>query len=245
MRAIIIDDELNAREALRSLLENFIKGVEVVAEADGIQMGLAAIRQLRPDIVFLDINMPNGTGFDLLEQLETIDFSLVFVTAYDQYAIKAIKFSALDYLLKPVDLQELRKTIERIQQLGEKHSQNKLVEHYQLNQSKRETLALPTIDGFEIVRVADIVRCEGERNYTTFFMKNGTRVVVSRTLKEYEILLSDADFLRVYQSHLINLRFVKRYIRGRGGSVVMEDGQQLAVSREKKEELLEKLKSLG
>ena len=241
MTAIIIDDETGAREALRSLLENFIQGVEVVAEADGAQLGLAAIRQLKPDIVFLDINMPGGTGFDLLEQLESIDFALVFVTAYDQYAIKAIKFSALDYLLKPVDLQELRKTIERIGQAGKGHAQRQLVEHYQKNQSSRDTLALPTLDGFDIVRVADIVRCEGERNYTTFFLKNGERIVVSRTLKEYEMLLSDSSFLRVYQSHLVNLLFVKRYIRGRGGFLVMEDGAPLPVSREKKEELLKQM----
>ncbi len=242
MTAIIIDDELSAREALRSLLENFIQGVEVVAEADGVQLGLAAIRQLKPDVVFLDINMPSGTGFDLLEQLVEVSFALVFVTAYDQYAIKAIKFSALDYLLKPVDLQELRKTMERIQQLGGSRAQSELVEHYQRNQSSRDTLALPTLDGFDIVRVDEIIRCEGERNYTTFFMKNGDRIVVSRTLKDYELLLVDSDFLRVYQSHLVNLRFVKRYIRGRGGFVVMEDGTELPVSREKKEELLRKIR---
>lgn len=245
MRAIIIDDELSAREALRSLLENFIEGVEIVAEADGVQMGLAAIRQLKPDIVFLDINMPSGTGFDLLEQLEVVDFALVFVTAYDQYAIKAIRFSALDYLLKPVDLQELRKTMERIRNLGKTNSQSQLVEHYQKNHGTRDTLALPTMDGFEIVKVADIIRCEGERNYTTFYLKNGDRTVVSRTLKEYEMLLSDSGFMRVFQSHLVNLKAVKRYIRGRGGFVVMEDGEQLPVSREKKDELLAKLKAMG
>ncbi|MEM9919188.1 MAG: response regulator [Bacteroidota bacterium] len=243
MKAIIIDDELNAREALRNLLENFISGVEVVAEAEGVSSGLAAIKQHQPEIVFLDVNMPSGTGFDLLEQLETVDFVLVFVTAYDQYAIKAIKFSALDYLLKPVDLQELRKTLERIQKIGN-HYPQKLVEHYRQNQQSGDTIALPSIDGFDIVRLVDIIRCEGERNYTTFYIKGSDRIVVSRTLKEYETLLSGFNFLRVYQSHLINLHFVKKYIRGRGGFVIMEDGAQLPVSREKKEELLRRLKAL-
>ena len=243
MKTIIIDDELSAREALRSLLNNFIQGVEIIAEADGVETGLAAIQQLRPDVVFLDINMPSGTGFDLLEKLEGIDFALVFVTAYDQYAIKAIKFSALDYLLKPVDLQELRKTMERIRNLDDIKTPAQLVNHYRTNQKERETLVLPTADGFDIVRIGDLIHCVGDRNYTTFILKDGNRIIVSRTLKEYEMLLSDSGFMRIYQSHLINLKWVKKYLRGRGGYVIMADGTQLPVSRDKKEVLIAKLKA--
>lgn len=188
--------------------------------------------------------MPDGTGFDLLEQLETIDFILVFVTAYEQYAIKAIKCSALDYLLKPVDLQELRKTIARIEQLKGNASYQRLVDNYRQNAQSTalNTLALPVMEGFEIVKIKDIIRCEGDKNYTTFHLIEGRQVVVSRTLKEFEEILKEQGFLRVFQSHLINLQFVTKYVRGRGGYVIMSDGASVNVSREKKEELLQWIK---
>ena len=245
MTAVIIDDELSAREALRSLIETFITGVKIVDEADCVVSGKKAIETHQPDIVFLDINMPSGTGFDLLEQLEQINFFLVFVTAYDQYAIKAIKFSALDYLLKPVDLQELRSTIDRIQKLNSSGNNNykPLLENYRNNTIAKslDTIALPTIEGFDIVKIKDIIRCEGERNYTTIFFTNGSKLVISKTLKEYEKLLQEHNFLRIFQSHLINLTFVKKYIRGRGGFVLMADDKQIPVSREKKAELLKRI----
>ena len=240
MKALIIDDESAARQSLRTLLERFTQGVEVIGEAEGVKTGIAAIQQYHPDIVFLDINMPDGTGFDLLEKVSDINFILVFVTAYEQYAIKAIKCSALDYLLKPVDLQELRRTIARIQQINDTPSYQKLVNNYRQNAqtSKLTTLALPVMEGFEIVKTKDIIRCEGEKNYTTFYMQGGRQVVVSRTLKEFEEMLKEQGFLRVFQSHLINLQYVTKYIRGRGGYAIMSDGASVTVSREKKEELL-------
>ena len=240
MKALIIDDESAARQSLRTLLERFTKGIEVIGEAEGVESGVAAILLYRPEIVFLDINMPDGTGFDLLDQLEKIDFILVFVTAYEQYAIKAIKCSALDYLLKPVDLQELRKTIARIQQMKSNPSYQRLVDNYRQNAKAAAlaTLALPVMEGFEIVKTKDIIRCEGEKNYTTFYMAEGRQVVVSRTLKEFEEILKEQGFLRVFQSHLINLQYVSKYVRGRGGYVIMSDGASVTVSREKKEELL-------
>jgi len=244
MTAILIDDELSAREALRSLLENFVEGVEIVAEANGVATGLEVIKSHQPDIVFLDINMPSGTGFDLLEQLEEVNFCLIFVTAYDQYAIKAIKFSALDYLLKPVDLQELRQTIKRIKKISNEQSHNysNLLKTYKANNSSSiGTIALPTIEGYDIVKIKDVIRCEAEKNYTTFFLANGKKIVVSKTLKEFDDLLQEHNFIRIFQSHLVNLTFVKKYIRGRGGFVEMEDGIQLPVSREKKAELIRRI----
>lgn len=244
LKALIIDDEKDARDALTVLLSKFVDGVEVIGDAGGVEAGLRAIETLQPQLVFLDINMEDGTGFDLLDQLEHCNFHLIFVTAFNQYAIKAFKYAAVDYLLKPVDLQELRKCVERIRVLTSHEHTEDRVHHLKTIKAKgaNSKLALPSMDGYDIVDVYDVIRCEGQKNYTTFFLKGGKRIVVSKTLKEYEYLLSEHNFLRVYQSHLVNLGCITKYMKGRGGSLVMEDGSTIPVSREKKEELLSRLK---
>lgn len=245
LKTLIIDDEKDARDALQVLLEKFVPGIEVIGQGTGVEDGLAQIKALNPEVVFLDINMEDGTGFDLLESLDSLDFSMIFVTAFNQYAIKAFKYAAFDYLLKPVDLQELRKCVTRLHETknhasGDRLSQLKKAK----NNEKISKLTLPNLGGFDVVEISDIIRCEGQKNYTTFHMKTGEKIMVSNTLKEYEILLEDHNFLRVYQSHLINLQYIQKYIKGRGGIVVMQDESNIPVSREKKEILLARLKDM-
>ena len=244
LKVLIIDDEKDARAALEVLLQKFVKNVEVIGHATGVKSGLEQIAALKPAVVFLDINMEDGTGFDLLDELEEFNFHLVFVTAFNQYAIKAFKYSAFDYLLKPVDLQELRKCVERIRASKLYNNESRIKELKTSHKQGRNTkLTLPNFGGFDIIEIKEIIRCEGQKNYTTFYLRGGNKIVVSQTLKEYEMLLEDHDFMRVFQSHLVNLDCVQKYIRGRGGELIMEDGATVPVSRDKKDELLSKLKA--
>jgi len=244
LKTLIIDDEKDARDALSVLLTKFVDDVDVVGTGTGVRTGVVAIEEHTPDVVFLDINMEDGTGFDLLDELTVANFHLVFVTAFNQYAIKAFKYAAVDYLLKPVDLQELRQCVQRISNLESYDHTEGRISHLQAMRSggTNTKLALPNMEGYDIVDIHDIIRCEGQKNYTTFFLKSGKRIVVSKTLKEYELLLSEHDFLRVYQSHLVHLSSITKYTKGRGGSLTMSDGSIIPVSREKKEELLSRLK---
>ncbi len=244
LKVLIIDDEKDARAALEVLLHKFVKDVEVLGHGTGVKDGLKQIAALKPEVVFLDINMEDGTGFDLLDELEDFNFHLVFVTAFNQYAIKAFKYAAFDYLLKPVDLQELRKCVDRIRNENKDSNETRIKQlresHKQGSNSK---LTLPNLGGFDLVEIQDIIRCEGQKNYTTFHMRSGKKIVVSQTLKEYELLLEEHNFMRVFQSHLINLNCIQKYIKGRGGMLVMDDGSNIPVSRDKKDELLGKLKA--
>ena len=244
LRTLIIDDEKDARDALTVLLTKFVEGVKVIGTGSGVRSGVTAINEMKPDVVFLDINMEDGTGFELLDQLAVYNFHLVFVTAFNQYAIKAFKYAAIDYLLKPVDLQELRGCIQRISAIKPSPHTRGRIQHLRSIQSRgtNSKLALPNLEGYDIIDISEIMRCEGEKNYTTFFLKSGRRIVVSKTLKQYEILLAEHDFMRVYQSHLVNLNYITKYMRGRGGTITMQDGSIIPVSREKKEELLARLK---
>lgn len=247
LRAIIVDDEESARETLTLMLQKFCPQVQVIAEAGTIVRAVGLIRDLRPELVFLDIHLPTGTGFDVLEQLTAFPFHIVFTTAYNQYALKAIKFSALDYLLKPIHPEELQKAVQQAVQRQNQTLVQDQFKHF-VNQlqtpQKPSKIVIPTTDGFAILPVETIIRCEGEKNYTIFYLDDHSKIVVSKTLKEYEDLLQEHDFLRIFKSHLINLAHVRRYIKGRGGEVVMSDGKQLPVSRERKVELLEKLNTI-
>lgn len=246
IKAVIIDDEPNAREKLQLLLERYCTDVAIVGSAKDVEEGLAAIRLHAPDLVFLDIEMPVLTGFDLLKELGQIDFEIIFTTAHDHYAIKAIKFSALDYLLKPIDLDQLK---EAVQKSAERKAEKKSVVQYRIlkeNLEKQhatlEQLAVPAQTGMIFIRTGDIVYCEANSNYTKIFLQNGQKIVSSRTLKEYEDLLTDNGFIRIHHSHLINKSYVREYIKGEGGQVIMKDGIALSVSRRKREEVIGKLK---
>jgi two-component system, LytTR family, response regulator len=242
IRAVIIDDEKESRNTVNNILTQYCDYVSVIGQAEGVASGKDLIAAKQPELVFLDIQMADGTGFDLLEQLPKVDFRVIFVTAYDQYALKAIKYSALDYILKPIDPQQLIDAVNKFRVLESNfHVMAEQIKTLFGFKSGFEKIALPTSEGLRFVKVDNIIRCESDNNYTNFFLKTGEKILVTKTLKEFEETLSDTHFVRIHQSHLINLNFVERYIKGEGGSVVMSDGSEVEVSRRRKEAFLEKM----
>jgi two-component system LytT family response regulator len=242
LKAVIVDDELASRAALANYLGKYCPEVQVAGFGDSVKTGLAAIAAHQPDIVFLDVEMPYGNAFDLLEQAGDAAFETVFVTAYDHYALKALNFSAAYYLLKPIDIDELIGAVQKIR-LGKEKYQHSfhtkiLVENLQATGKQLRKIVLPSMEGFEVIQVKDIIRCQANDNFTDFFMADGSRILICRTLKFYEDVLSDFDFLRVHKSHLINLHQVKKYLKGKGGQVMMTDGAVVDVSPQKKQDLL-------
>jgi two-component system LytT family response regulator len=244
IRAVIIDDEPYACQALATLLSRHCPEVEVAAMCNDPREAKSIIQTYQPQLVFLDIEMPYMTGFDLLELLKPTPFDVIFTTGYDQYAIKAIRFSALDYLLKPVDAEELKAAVKKIVE----RKQNALPQQLEILLSKLnqpvstvQRIALPTMEGLQMVPVDTVLYCTSSSNYTTLTLKDKQKLTVSRTLKEIEEMLEDYPFLRVHHSSLVNINEVKKYVRGEGGSVVMSDGASIDVSRSKKETLLKKL----
>jgi two-component system LytT family response regulator len=239
IRAIIIDDEPESRKVVANILNNFCKDVTILGEADGVASGIKLINQEQPDVIFLDIQMPDGDGFDILESFETITFHVIFITAYNQYAIKAIEFSAIDYLLKPLDPAKLLKAVEKLKNLSPKTNQSsERVEMLLKNKNNISKIALPTLNGYRFVRVRDIIRCEANNNYTSFYLQTTEKIVVTRTLKDFELILKDDSFIRVHQSHLINVDYVEQYIKGDGGTAIMSDGSEVEISRRKKDQFL-------
>jgi two-component system LytT family response regulator len=242
INAVIIDDEKKCVSLLKHLIENNCNDIAVVGEAGTAAQGIAAIQANQPDLVFLDIEMPDKSGFELLTSLPQINFDIIFTTAYNHYAIKAIRFSALDYLLKPVDLDELKNAIARVHK---KHNKNEQRENIDLLVSNIKSLkptfsriTLSTQDGLVILHVDEILYCEASGTYTLFYLKNKEKIIVSKTLKEYEELLKEHYFFRLHNSYLVNLNEVKKYIKGDGGSVIMSNGDEVFVSKRKKEEFL-------
>lgn len=245
IKALIIDDENRTRELIAKMIHSFGLNVEALPLGENVESGIAAIEEIHPDIVFLDIQMPDGTGFDVLNRVAERNFEVIFITAHEEFAIKAIKFSALDYILKPVDPTELRAALERaIETIGLKKEE---VQFETLNfnmQSPKKRLVLKTQESVHVVELDHIIRCEADRNYTSFYLIEGKKILVSRTLKEYETLLSSSNFLRVQQSHLINLNFVDRYDKGDGGCVVMKDGSEVPLSPAKRDVFFKILENL-
>jgi len=243
-QTVIIDDDQLARRGLRRILEQNFQEIEVIGEADSVANGLPLINECEPDLVFLDIEMPDGTGFSLLEKLKKINFKVVFTTSYSDYAITAFKYSAFDYIVKPVLIENVRATINRINEIPI-FNQKERVEVLKRNLNSRNdddhTIALPEINGFTIVKVKDILRCEGERNYSRIFFKDGTSLLVSRTLLDFDNLLISHGFFRIHRSHLISLKNVNRYLKTDGGMVELNDKTLLPVSPKFKDELLNKL----
>jgi two-component system LytT family response regulator len=244
MVSIIIDDELKSRENLKKMILTFCEGVEVAATCQNVAQGLEAIGKTRPDIVFLDVQMQGETGFDLLAQIKTIDFEVIFTTAHAEYAIKAIKFSAIDYLLKPIDVGELQHAIAKVKtrlngDIVERMQQ--LLQNVRTPGVENYKLALPTAEGLTFIKVNDILYLKASGNYTEIFMVEGQKYLVSRHLKEYDEMLGENNFFRIHHSTLINVDFIKSYVRGDGGYVVMTDSASLDVSRRKKDAFLEKI----
>lgn len=245
INSIIVEDEKNNRENLQNILKEYCPSVNVLAVCASALEGRKKIIELQPDLVFLDIEMPGGDGFSMLESLSELNFEVIFVTAFSSYAVKAIKFSALDYIVKPIDIMELLKAIDKASKKKEKKLENvrmaNLIEN-QYKEGDKKTLAIPLSDKIEFVEVANIVRCQADGNYTVFYLNNGEKLITSRTLKEYDELLTPFNFLRVHQSHLINLNETKSFIKTDGGYILMKDGTNITISRQRREMVLQILK---
>lgn len=242
IKAIVIDDEQDSRNTVINILNNFCDNIQVIAQAENVKDGIAKIEKEKADVVFLDIQMPDGTGFDLLEKLSEINFQVIFVTAYDQYALKAIKYSALDYILKPVNPQHLMDAVEKLKIPAPDFGLiSKQISTLLRNKNGFERITLPTFEGLRFIILKDIIRCEADNNYTNFYLSSGEKVLVTKTLKEYDESLSGEDFIRVHQSHLVNSKYIDRYIKGDGGTIIMTDGSQVEVSRRRKEEFLKRM----
>lgn len=239
IKAFIVDDEVNSRETLRSMIEKYYPHVKIIGEADGAITAISRIKKTEIDVLFLDISMPDGSGFYVLEQLQPIKFDVIFTTAYDKFAIRAIKTSALDYLLKPIDPDELAVAIGKAVEMKNKRSTNYEILLENLNpRNEKKKIMLNTFEGMHMVYMKDIVRCEADDYYTRYFLNDGKVIMVSKTLKETEETLDDKDFIRTHKSHIVNISYVKTFVRNDGGYLVLKNGEKIPVSRRKKDEVL-------
>lgn len=247
IKAIIVDDEQHCIDALQTMLQKKCPEVTVLAGVNSVQEARRVIDELQPDLVFLDVEMPHQNGFELLKQYERIFFDVIFTTAYEQYALKAIKFNALDYLLKPFSILDLQESLRKFQERRNAKSTDPamaplevFLQNMKTIQQTNRKIALPTINGLVFMPVQNIVRCESTGNYTKLFFTDRKQLLVSKPLKEFEELLTDVDFFRVHNSHLINLQQMESYIQGEGGFALMSDGTQVEVSRRRKADFLKK-----
>jgi two-component system, LytTR family, response regulator len=240
INAIIIDDEKNNIENLQGLLKKYCPQVRIVDIALQADDGIALIKNLQPQLIFLDIQMPGKSGFDMLMELKEYRFEIILVTAYDQYGIKAVKFSAVDYLLKPVDIEELKNAVQKAERRIREKVQNFELENLlqvikNREQKSTHKLALPTLKETRFVSPDDIIRCESSNAYTSFYISTGEKIVVSKPIFEYEELLSDFEFIRCHQSHLVNKKYIKSWIKGDGSYLIMLNENEVPVSKSKKE----------
>jgi two-component system, LytTR family, response regulator len=242
IRTVVVEDEEHSRKMLMEMLHENCHAITVVASADSIKTGLTVIAEQKPELVFLDIELQSETSFEILERLPEINFELVFTTAFDHYALKAIKFCAIDYLLKPIDLNELRVAVAKVEKRMNRENLNRnlevLLNNMKSNSQSNHRIALSTLEGLLFVNVRDIIYCESNGPYTKFVFKQGDKIVTSKHLKEYEDLLGVYNFFRIHKSYLVNLQEIKKYIRGDGGQLIMSDGAALNVSKQRKEGFL-------
>lgn len=243
IRCILIDDESDSLEVMEWMLKTYCPQVKIEAVCNSAEKGIAEINRLKPDLIFLDIEMPNMNGFDMLEQFDELFFDIVFVTAYDQFAIKAFRYSALNYLLKPVGEDDLIETIQRIEKrkvIPSKEQMETLMQN--IKQESKQTvsrIALTTSDGMLFVATQDIIFCTSDNNYTTVVLTGGKKILISKTLKDIDETLSGPDFYRIHNSFLVNINHIKKFVRGDGGYVIMDDGTTVSISRNKKQEFLD------
>jgi two-component system, LytTR family, response regulator len=247
LRSIIVDDEPKSRENLQIVLQDFVDDVAVEALCSNVDEAVTAIHKIKPDIVFLDIEMQQETGFDLLSKVGQIDFEVIFITAYSEYAIKAIKFSAIDYLLKPIDIDELNVAVQRVIQKREGTSRRLQILHDNLTAPTKEKLkiALPTVHGIIFTGLENILYCEASSNYTVLYTTDGKEYVASKTLKEYEDLLKEYNFFRIHHSYLVNIMAIKKYVKGEGGHVILTNDMSLDVSKRKKVDFLHRYNEIN
>lgn len=247
IKAIVIDDVSRSRASLIDDLKRYCPEVHVVAEADSVRTGVEVIRSNKADVVFLDIQLEDGNGFNILEQAGEADFKVIFTTGSDEYGIKAVKFSALDYLLKPIDPDELVAAVDKLKTASKEMNSgitdnlSVLIENLKNINNTSKRIALNSADRVHVVNVSDIVRCESQRNYTLFYIKGNKQILVTRTLKEFEEMLEDSGFVRVHHSHLINISYLKEFVKSDGGYAVMSDSSQVPVAVRKKDHLMKLL----
>lgn len=245
IKTVIIEDEKKSLEMLAAIIKKNCPELEVIGLAGGVAEGVEMIQSRKPELVFLDISMPDGSGFDLLERVADSKFELIFATASDQHAIRAIKYSACDYLLKPIDIDELKLAVEKVVKkknaVPNMENLQFLIQHLKRADENFLKITLPTGNAYEIVNVKDIIRCEADGSYTMFYLTDKRKLMVSVGLKHYEELLPESDFIRVHHHHLINMNHVVRFLKEDGGYAVMSDGTKIEISRRKKEAFMEKL----
>jgi two-component system LytT family response regulator len=243
VRCVIVDDENNALEMMEWLIKTYCPNMSIEALCNSAEQGIEAIYKFRPDVVFLDIEMPHMNGFDMLEKFDKIFFDVVFTTAYDQFAIKAFRYSALNYLLKPVDPDDLKKTVQRVEErksLPTREQIDLLLQNVKSSgKTMQNRIALTTNDGMIFVSTNDIIYCEAESNYTSVVLSTGKKIVVSKVLKDIDEALNGPDFFRIHNSFLINLNRIKRFVRGDGGYVIMDNDVSISISRSRRQEFME------
>lgn len=243
IKAVIIDDDAGCVYSLTTLLQKNCPNVEVAGSANSVQSGTEIILSLQPDLVFLDVNLTDGDGFEILSRLKGRGFRVIFVTAHDRYAIKAFEFAALHYLLKPVNADELVRSVSRYEEISKDlHFDTKVSLLSENLYTKPHRIMLPTSDGITIVETCDIVRCEASGNYTRFMLSDGKKFLISKSINTYEHLLSDLGFFRIHRQHLVNMDFVSKYIKGRGGQIVLKNNEVVDVSENKRKEFIDVLK---
>lgn len=245
IRSIIVDDEKHGRENLSGILREHCPDVLIAGEAGSVEGAIDLINELNPDLVFLDIEMPRANGFNLLERFDAPDFEVIFVTAFDNYAIKAIRFSAVDYILKPINYKELKSAVDKVRTRFQRREENKRIHELfrNLQQPENPRIGLPVADRIEFVGIRDIIHCKGEGNYTHIYFENNKHLLVAKTLVEFEELLQEYSFIRTHKSHLVNLRHVSAYLKIDGGSLRLSNGDIVAISRRRKEMIISALKS--
>lgn len=247
-KCIIVDDEMRSVETLKSIIQQYCStDLTVISTANSISEAYRLINELSPDVVFLDIEMPHGSGFDLLEKFAKPEFEVIFTTGFDHYAITAIKFSALDYLLKPINIEELKEAIQkakaRLQAKKPDNNLQYLIQNLKNPRDKSNKIPLPIINGFQFVPINTIVYCEADEDYTHVYLSDNQKLTVTKSIKDFEDLLNEYDFFRIHHSFLINRAFIKKYIKGEGGTIMTDLGSELPVSRRRKAEFLEWLSS--
>ena len=243
IKVVIIDDEPENRKINRHLLEEYFPEVEIAGEADSVESGVKVIREKKPDLVLLDIEIKGGTGFHVLQQLKPYSFKVIFITAFNDFAIKAFKFSAMDYLVKPVNEFEFQQAVEKVLESIRKSENNSEQSNYLLEFFKKENqigkIVLKTADAIHLVEMSEIIYCRSDNAYTSFFLTSGEEIIVSKSLKEYSGLLSDYNFFRPHQSYLVNLKHIKKIDKSDGGFVVLKNGKEIPVSVRQKKKILE------
>ncbi|WP_318312125.1 LytR/AlgR family response regulator transcription factor [Flagellimonas crocea] len=248
LKAVIIEDEKHSRETLKSMLEEFCKGVQVIAMAGSVEEGVKVLSIYSPDIVFLDIELQSGVGFDVLNQIKDPNFEVIFTTAFEKYAIKAIKFSSLDYLLKPIDLDELQQAVEKARTRMDtnvyREQLDTLMQSVNKGKLRPEKICLATTAGMEFIAIDDIIACKADGSYTCFMLEDENTLLVSKHLKEYENLLAEHQFMRIHNSYVINLKKVKKYVKSDGGYLIMSNDLEVNISPRKKDDLIEAMKKL-